>query len=136
MRTKIRWLVVLALLAACFACSCGSKVVRPANVPADAVFVLGAKVGWWQECTASVGGQPVHCRIWNQGGLILEDEAFLPYDGGAPPKAQDLKIDPNPPFSGPDRIYLTNGRILLPESRYNELKRFVDGLEGKPVQPE
>jgi len=64
-------------------------------------------------------------------GGVLEDEAFLPYDGGVAPTVDELKIASNPSFAGPDRIFLTNDRILLPESRFVELKRFVDWLEDK-----
>ena len=117
--------------------SCGHpyRPVRPSNVPADAVFVLGTKVGWWQQCEPGTSGQPVHCRIWNQGGLVLKDEPFLPYDGGPTPHADELKIVADPLFPGPDRIFLTNDRILLPESRFFELKRFVDWLYDKGGWP-
>ena len=117
------------------------ELIRPKNVPQDAVFVRGIKgIGWWQHCATTNAGRPVYCRIWNKGGLVLEDEEFLPYDGGAPPTADELKIEPNPTFQGPDRIFLTNGRILLPRSRFDRLKLFVDWLHsgektgGKPAE--
>ena len=116
-------------------CSRKSSVVRPANVPSEATYVAGAKVGWWQQCEPATGGQPVHCRIWNGAGLNLVDEGFLPYDGGPPPKAEELKISSDPTFPGPDRICLSNGRVLLPQSRFDELKKFVDWLNGKRGQP-
>ena len=126
-----RWLPGLVILLICAACEHKSEHVRPANVPPDAVFVIGPKIGWWQQCTANTGSQPVHCRIWNQVGKVLEDEEFLPYDEGPPPTVNELKIAPDPPFAGPDRIFLTNNRILLPKSRFAELKKFVDWLESK-----
>jgi len=127
--------VTVALLLS--ACGHKSDVVRPENVPADAVFVRGAKIGWWQQCTPGSSGQPVHCRIWGgpNSTLILVDEEFLPYDGGPPPTADELKIAPDPTFPGPDRIILTNNRYLLPQSRFDELKKFVDWLNGKSDQP-
>ena len=115
----------------CSACTRRPDAVRPDGVSVDAVFVSGAKHGWWQQCTPAKTGQAVHCRIWNGEGLILEDEDFLPYDGESTVAAEELKISPDSTFPGPDRILLTNGRILLPRSRFDELKIFVDWLAGK-----
>jgi hypothetical protein len=126
--------VALAVLL-CSACTRKSEMVRPEGVSADAVFVRGGKVGWWQQCTLPTGGQAVHCRIWNGAGLVLEDEEFLPYDEGARPGAEELMISADPTFPGPDRIILKNGRVLLPRSRFNELKKFVDWLNGKRSAP-
>ena len=130
-----RCLAVVVALLLCFACGNKSDAVRPKNVPSDAVFIRGAKIGWCQQCTTTNDGQPVHCRIWNQSGLVLEDEEFLPYDGGPPPTTEELEIASNPNFAGPDRIFLSNNRVLLPRSRFDELKKFVDCLEGKSAQP-
>jgi hypothetical protein len=124
----------LALLL-CAACTRRPDAVQPEGVPVDAVFAKGAKTGWWQQCTPAKAGQTIHCRIWNGSGLILEDEDFLPYDGGSAPVAEELKISPDPTFPGPDRIFLANGRILLPRSRFEELRIFVDWLEGKRSRP-
>ena len=111
-------------------------MVRPADVPSDATYVAGGKLGgWWQQCALANGGRAVHCRIWNGAGLVLYDEEFLPYDGGASPTADELKVAPEPTFPGPDRIFLSNGRVLLPQSRFGELKRFVDWLKGKTSSP-
>jgi hypothetical protein len=63
------------------------------------------------------------------------DEEFLPYDGGTQPTGEELKIATYPLFPGPDRIFLINGRVLLPRSRFDELKKFVDWLNGKVVKP-
>jgi hypothetical protein len=106
--------LALALIWAFSGCT---RMVRPEGVSADAVFLSGGKVGWWQECTPAKVGHTVHCRIWNGAGLTLEDEDFLPYDGGLAPTAEELKIARDPVFPGPDRIFLANGRILLPRSR-------------------
>jgi hypothetical protein len=135
MRIIFRCLVAVALLLS-FSCGHRSEVVRPADVPLAAIYVAGGKVGgWWQQCTLANLGQAVHCRIWNGAGLILVDEEFLPYDGGPPPTAEELKIASDPTFPGPDRIFLTNSRVLLPQSRFDELRKFVDWLNGKSDQP-
>jgi hypothetical protein len=122
-------------LSALAACTGKTVVIRPGGVPVDAVLVSGAKVGWWQQCAPASTTRAAHCRIWNGAGLILEDEEFLPYDGGLPCTAEELRIAPDPAFPGPDRIFLANGRILLPRSRFDELKIFVDWLEGKRSSP-
>jgi hypothetical protein len=131
-----RSLGVTVALILCLDCGHVPEVVRPAGIPADSTYVAGGKVGgWWQQCTPTSAGQAVHCRIWNGAGLILEDEEFLPYDGGPPPTTDELKALPNPKFPGPDRIFLSNNRVLLPRSRFDELKIFVDWLEGKRSNP-
>src|SRR5579872_2911176 len=101
---------------------------RPSNIRKDAVHV-GPAIGWWQYCMYDPEQNVDTCRIWNRGGLILEEGEFVPYDGGSPAKAHALQIsDAN---SGPDRISLLNGRILIPKTREVEMKRFLDGLTGK-----
>ena len=136
MTTIFRLFGVAAALMLCAACDYKSDVIRPTGVPPDATYVLGGKFGgWWQQCTSAARGQAVQCRIWNGSGLVLVDEGFMPYDGGAPPLAEELKIALEPVFPGPDRIFLSNGRILLPQSRFDELKLFVDWLEGKRNSP-
>ena len=115
--------------------ACDRNVVRPQGVPVEATFVKGAKTGWWQHCRPSPGNVGVHCQIWNGAGLVLVDEEFLPYDGGPAPLAEELKIPSDANFAGPDRFFLANKRVLLPRSRFDELKKFVDWLEGKASQP-
>jgi hypothetical protein len=101
---------------------------RPPNVRKEAVHV-GPAIGWWQYCIYDPEQDADTCRIWNRGGLILEEGEFVPYDGGSSAKADALQIsDVN---SGPDRIGLLNGRILIPKTREAEMKRFLDGLTGK-----
>ncbi len=97
---------------------------RPPNVPRDAVYVRWSKeAGGWQRCVTI--GREIECQIYNQGGIVLEDGEFLPSDGGVPPTAADLSIDPSPPFPGSDRIFLKNHRILIPAARFDELQEFL-----------
>ena len=95
----------------------------PATVPKTAFLVPnGVSGGWYQAC--DLDAQRDHCRIWNFGGKILYDEEFVPYDSGPPVAANELRIvDRN---SGPDRVTLQNGRILIPKSREADLRRFLD----------
>lgn len=101
---------------------------RPRDVPKDAVHVGGA-IGWWQDCTYNPARNVDSCSIWNRGGLILDNGDFVPYDGGSPASSDELKITDSQ--SGPDRIDLQNGRILIPKAREVEMKRFLDRLTGK-----
>ena len=119
------------------ACAPKEDVARPEGVQPEAIYVAGGKLGgWWQECTRPNTGTAVYCRIWNGAGLVLADEEFLPYDGGATPAVDELRVstDPGVP-GGPDRVFLRNGRVLLPRSRFGELKVFVDWLVGKRGTP-
>jgi YD repeat-containing protein len=121
----------------CSACARKTDLVRPEGVSLQATYVAGGELGgWWQECTRANTSPAVHCRIWNGAGLVLADEEFLPYDGGAPPSADERKVstDPGVP-GGPDRVFLSNRRVLLPRSRFDELRSFVDWLFGKAPHP-
>jgi hypothetical protein len=70
--------------------SCGSPP-RPAAVPADSTWVEGGEAGWWQRCN-NTDVNTTHCTVWNRGGEILLDEAFLPMDGGPKPSSESLKL--------------------------------------------
>ena len=110
-----------------FACAHKPPEARPESVPAEAVYVHGAKPGgWWQLCRLANAGDTVYCRIWDGAGLILYDDQFLPADGGPAPTLEELRIAADPNHLGPDRIVLTNNRILLPKSHFADPKRFVD----------
>jgi hypothetical protein len=98
----------------------------PAQVPSGSTWVEGAKTGWWQHC-ANTGTSTTHCTIWNKGGDVLLDEEFLPLDGGSVPSGDSLKLQGGGPCTGVYQVCLANGRILLPRSRFTELKDFIEG---------
>ena len=98
---------------------------RPANVPSDAVLVQLSKGGAWQRCEVNSSTKQNRCQIFNWKGGVLYDETFLPYDEGLPVGSADLRIPRYVPAVGLDWICLENGRILLPESRFQELKSFL-----------
>ena len=137
MNTTFRVLAVTVSMILCSACGHKSDVVRPRGVSPEATYVLGGKFGgWWQQCMSAANSQAVRCSIWNGAGLVLVNEEFMPYDGGAPPTGDELKISTDPAIpSGPDRVFLSNGRVLLPRSRFDELQKFIDWLYGKASQP-
>jgi hypothetical protein len=103
---------------------------RPTNAPKDATYVKGALGGWWQHCTLGTVRAENHCMIYNWKGEPLYDEAFIPYDGGAAASAEELEIPSRNPNSGPDRIALKNGRILIPRSDRSKVKAFLDKLNA------
>ncbi len=132
----------LAVLLALAACSCNLsdqpvflKYRRPANVPSGATLVDQPKGGLWERCVFDAGTHTDRCQIYNWRGGLLYDEAFLAYDGGGAVAQADLKIPGYSALSGPDRVCLANGRILIPESRYEEVKRHLDWATGKRNQP-
>lgn len=96
----------------------------PPNVPKSAFLVPNWSGGWYQDCQFKPETGKNHCRIWNFGGSTLYDEEFVPYDAGPPVPADQLRIvDRN---SGPDRVTLATGRILIPKSREADLRKFLD----------
>jgi hypothetical protein len=113
--------------------ACSPK--RPANLPQDAVFVLAAKGGYWQRCTFVSAGHTARCQIFNIGGETLYDDTFASYDGHAI-DASELRIAQydKPPHSGPDRICLSNGRVLVPQSEMERLRSFFEPYRGKPCE--
>jgi hypothetical protein len=124
-----KWLIALVLLVIAIVGGCGPG--RPGNVPADSVYVVGAKVGWWERCTYDSKQNVDQCQIFNEGGEILSDEEFLPYDGGSAVKQSQLEIVSNSDLAGPQYVCLRNGRILIPKSHFDAQKRYLDWATGK-----
>jgi hypothetical protein len=105
---------------------------RPQNVPIDSVYVNGIKGdGWWQHCSYDGPRDVDYCQIYNWGGGIIWDEVFLPYDGGAAAKRSELIIDNQNRLAGPQYVCLKNGRILIPNSDFENQRRFLDRRTGK-----
>ncbi|WP_031497556.1 hypothetical protein [Bryobacter aggregatus] len=104
---------------------------RPQNVPTDAVLVQLAKGGVWQKCNVASATGKNRCQIFNWKGELLYDEIFLPYDQGPTIEFSDLRIPKYAAAVGPDWVCLENGRILLPESRFEQLKEFLDRTTPK-----
>lgn len=109
----------------------GCMPARPKNVPSDAVYVVGAKGGWWQYCAFDQKRNVDLCQIFNMGGDVVSDEVFLPYDGGKTAGEDELKIVSNSKLAGPQFVCLKNGRILIPETSFEQQKRFLDWATGK-----
>jgi hypothetical protein len=101
-----------------------SRPTPPSGVDGSAVWVEGAKTGYWQVCS-DVGASGIHCTIWNRIGTMLENDTFLPLDG-EPVQNTDLKIRSSGACTGPYQVCLVDGRILLPKSRFQEMKAFIE----------
>jgi hypothetical protein len=101
-----------------------SQPKRPLAVAMGAVRVEGAKTGYWQICSLGQNAV-VHCTVWNDGGKVLKDENYLPLDEGPAPHDGDLQIRGREICSGPYQVCLTNGRILLPESQFEQIKTLM-----------
>ena len=125
----IKTLLLVSVLASAvwLLCTACSKRERPANVSADATWVEGGKFGYWQMCQLTID-ENTHCTVWNEGGEILLDEKFLPIDEKARPAASELQqLRDGGPCTGPYQVCLSDGRILVPASRFADLKAFIEG---------
>jgi len=87
--------------------------------------------GWWQHCTYDGSRDVDHCQIYNWGGRVIWNEAFLPYDGGIAARDSELVIDNKNRLAGPQYVCLKNGRILIPKTDFDNQKRFLDWATGK-----
>ena len=105
---------------------CGCEPTRPSDVPGDAIYVPGGKTGWWERCSYEKNQDLDKCQTFNAEGVVMEDEVYLPYDGGRPLLSSELVIDPDGRVAGPYIICLKNGRILLPQSHFASDKKYVD----------
>jgi hypothetical protein len=103
-----------------------SQPARPPLVVEGAIRVEGAKTGYWQICRLDANSQ-VHCTVWNDAGKVLKDETYLPLDEGPPPTGSDLRIRGGDVCrGGPYQVCLTNGRIMLPASQFDQLKTWLE----------
>jgi hypothetical protein len=100
---------------------------RPANVPADAVRLGGAKASWWVKCVYRPDGNT--CQMFNSGGKLLWDERYLPYDGGRPVAENELQIDAKKSMIS--ELHLRNGRILISERGFDHFKQALDNERAK-----
>ncbi len=129
MRLRCVEVLLFSVLLACSACS---PPTLPTGVAADSAWVESVKGGYWQRCEVS-SPDGVRCTIWNAKGIVLVDEAFRPIDGGPLPTAAMLAhLRTGGPCTGAYQVCLSDGRILLPISRYDEMKAFIKGRRRQP----
>jgi len=125
----LEYTILLFLLVIMNAAACRPR--RPSNVPDDSVYVVGAKVGWWERCSYESKRDVDRCQIFDEGGDIVSDEDFLPYDGGPAAKRSELDVVSDSDLAGPQYVCLRNGRILIPKSHFDSQKRYLDWATGK-----
>jgi hypothetical protein len=99
---------------------------RPDEVPKAAIPVLVMGGYDWAYCWVDKRENVDRCKIFNRGGDVLFDEIFLPYRGGKPVPAADLKIKRDQGVSGGQWIELENGVILVPKSRHDRVREIID----------
>lgn len=125
MRFLVRLIMVFLLLLYYVGCA---QPRRPAGVSIGAVRVESVKGGYWQKCEMSESAQ-TRCVIWNEGGVILFDEVFLPVDGGSTPSAKEVsRLRTWGPCTGAYQVCLENRRILVPRSHFDEMKAHIERL--------
>jgi hypothetical protein len=121
---------------------------KPKGISADAVFlwapyvgVPGPRRGWWLSCRQKLKGS-IWCTLSEIDGATKYEGEFIPYQKGVIVASDVLKIDPiksrelgvwidhkNVPL-----VFLENGEILIPASKYDEGRRLLDS-EKAPIHP-
>lgn len=113
---------------------------KPKGISADAVFlwapyvgVPGPRRGWWLYCQQKLNGR-IWCTVSEIDGATKYEGEFIPYQKGVIAASDVQKIDPiksrelgvwidhkNVPL-----VFLENGEILIPASKYDEGRRLLD----------
>jgi hypothetical protein len=98
---------------------------RPDNVPKSATLVFGGFTHFWHECWYDSAKHLDECRIYNAGRVILQDDVYLPANGGAAISEDQLKIVQG---SNPESaVHLSNGTVLIPQKNFDGIKKDLDG---------
>jgi hypothetical protein len=108
--------------------ACNTTPPRPANVPSQAVFVEGAKNGWWANCTFIASSNINQCSVYGVSGNVILEGEFKPFDGGSPVSPDQLMIDNKNSLSSIHRICLKNGRVLIPVSLFDQEHDFLEKI--------
>lgn len=111
---------------------------RPNGVAADAVFLWAPNVGlpaprrgWWISCNEDVSRN--NCKLTDINGKTEYEGEFISSDGKGPLPVDQLRIDAdktreNKVWIGNalvPLVYLKNGKVLIPASKYEEGMRLV-----------
>jgi len=116
---------------------------RPKGVAANAVFLWAPAVGFpgglprrgsWLSCND--GATANRCKLSEIGGSPEYEGDFVPYRHKGPLPADQLRIDPEKTRQQAiwmgnvwvPIIYLENGEILIPASKYEEGERLLEKL--------
>ncbi len=116
---------------------------RPKGVSSNAVFLWapyvgfpGPRRGWWLACSEQLGHN--RCTLSGVDGDVEYEGEFVPYGRKAAIPRDQLSIDAiktrdHKVWVGEalvPLIYLQNGEVLIPASRYEEGKRLLDQLKS------
>jgi len=121
---------------------------KPKGISADAVFlwapyvgVPGPRRGWWLNCREMLKGS-IWCTLSEIDGATKYEGEFIPYKKGVIVASDVLKIDSiksrelgvwidhkNVPL-----VFLKNGEILIPASKYDEGRRLLDSEKAPTKQ--
>lgn len=92
-------------------CRDRSSHLRPAQVPATAVWVGGADGGVWIDCQTGKDGKSNYCKIFNENtGTIEAEGEFLLRGSHRPATREELRFNS---FDG-YVIRLEDGKVLEP----------------------
>lgn len=115
---------------------------RPKGVASDAVFLWapyvgfpGPRRGWWLVCSEQAGH--IYCTLSDVNGNLEYNGQFVPYDRQAAIFANELRIDTiktreHKVWVGEalvPLVYLDDGEVLIPASKYEEGTRLLDQLK-------
>jgi hypothetical protein len=129
----IRGLMLLGCAAALsLACCHDASPRRPQNVSVKATPVAIPHGYDWDYCWVDKTVNVNRCRIYNGDGLILYDDIFVRYEGSGVVPEDSLQISQK---GGEQWIELQDGVILIPQSRYGQVKRLIDWLKGRRPNP-
>jgi hypothetical protein len=116
---------------------------RPKGVASNAVFLWapyvgfpGPRRGWWLGCSEQAGH--TRCTLSGVDGKAEYEGEFVPYDRNAAISADQLRIDAiktreHKVWIGEalvPLVYLDNGEVLIPASKYQEGTRLLDQLKS------
>jgi hypothetical protein len=116
----------------------GTVPSRPKGVAPDAVFLWaphvgfpGPKRGWWLSCWENAGHN--RCKLSDVHGNTEYEGEFVPYGDKGPLSASLPKIDPEKTRKDAvwvgsalvPLVYLENGEVLVPASKYEEGVRLL-----------
>jgi hypothetical protein len=116
---------------------------RPADISPTGIFLERGVVpfkfsthGDWLDCWQDSRTNMDRCKLADENGAVKFEDVFVSYENRSPVAGKDLRINSERTRSlhmgvtGKDVsvpiVFLQNGQILLPQSEYDNGKKFVD----------
>ena len=90
-------------------------------------------------CSEQPDSKLDHCWLRKDDGTLRFDDTYVPYGGGPPARASELRIEPLRTredslwvgYAFALIVHLENGRILIPSKFYRESVSLLDGRMKK-----